>query len=47
MKDINYWISKGQAMAEDRERRISRAKRWKFDTVATHGLYDLSQALEA
>lgn len=40
------WINKGQEMIADRERRIARAKQWKFDTVATHGLYDLSQALE-
>lgn len=32
---------------EAREKRIKRAKGWRFDTVATHGLYDLSQALES
>jgi O-acetylhomoserine/O-acetylserine sulfhydrylase-like pyridoxal-dependent enzyme len=32
-------------MLEDRARRVARAKKWKFDTVATHGLYDLQQAL--
>lgn len=47
MKDVNDWIKKGQTLVEDRERRILRAKRWKFDTVATHGLYDLSQSLES
>jgi O-acetylhomoserine/O-acetylserine sulfhydrylase-like pyridoxal-dependent enzyme len=40
-----YWVEKGKQMIEDRQRRITRAKRWKFDTVATHGLYDLQQAL--
>ncbi|MDA3810846.1 MAG: aminotransferase class V-fold PLP-dependent enzyme [Spirochaetaceae bacterium] len=41
-----YWVDKGQEMVKDRQRRIDRAKKWKFDTVATHGLYDLQQALE-
>jgi O-acetylhomoserine/O-acetylserine sulfhydrylase-like pyridoxal-dependent enzyme len=40
------WIAKGQDMVADRERRIARAKTWKFDTVATHGVYDLEQAIE-
>jgi len=41
-----YWVDKGQDMVKDRQRRVDRAKKWKFDTVATHGLYDLQQALE-
>lgn len=41
-----YWVEKGKEMIADRERRITRAKGWKFDTVATHGLYDLQQALQ-
>ena len=41
-----YWVDKGQDMIRDRQRRINRAKNWKFDTVATHGLYDLQQALD-
>jgi len=40
-----YWVLKGKEMIADRQRRIDRAKQWKFDTVATHGLYDLRQAL--
>jgi O-acetylhomoserine/O-acetylserine sulfhydrylase-like pyridoxal-dependent enzyme len=43
--DKEYWVLKGKEMIADRNRRIQRAKRWKFDTVATHGLYDLQQAL--
>jgi O-acetylhomoserine/O-acetylserine sulfhydrylase-like pyridoxal-dependent enzyme len=43
--DKKYWIEKGKVMAADRQRRITRAKGWKFDTIATHGLYDFSQAL--
>ncbi len=43
--DKRYWIQQGKRMIDDRERRIARAKKWKFDTVATHGLYDLQQAL--
>lgn len=45
LRDKAYWIEKGKQMVEDRQRRISRAKQWKFDTVATLGLYDLDQAL--
>ncbi|NQU67217.1 MAG: O-acetylhomoserine aminocarboxypropyltransferase/cysteine synthase [Candidatus Marinimicrobia bacterium] len=45
MTNLQSWILKGQEMIKDRERRILRAKKWKFDTVATHGLYDLQQAI--
>ena len=45
MTDLQTWISKGHKMIADRERRIERAKKWKFDTIATHGIYDLQQAL--
>ncbi len=44
-RDRDYWLQRGQEMVADRQRRIARAKRWKFDTVATHGVYDLEQAL--
>jgi len=44
--DKEYWVEKGGEMIADRRRRITRAKGWKFDTVATHGLYDLHQALD-
>jgi len=40
------WVNFGKEMTADRQRRIARAKKWKFDTVATHGLYDLHQALD-
>lgn len=45
VRDKEFWIEKGKEMLADRQRRITRAKGWKFDTVATHGLYDLQQAL--
>lgn len=45
MKDLNGWIEEGQIMMAQRENKIKKAKSWKFDTVATHGLYDLQQAL--
>ncbi|MFQ6610094.1 MAG: trans-sulfuration enzyme family protein [Fidelibacterota bacterium] len=45
MTDLQTWISIGQKMITDRERRIARAKKWKFDTIATHGIYDMQQAL--
>jgi len=39
-----YWIAKGKEMIEARQKSIDRAKKWKFDTIATHGLYDANQA---
>jgi O-acetylhomoserine/O-acetylserine sulfhydrylase-like pyridoxal-dependent enzyme len=39
------WIKVGQEMIEERNRKIKVAKKRKFDTVATHGLYDYEQAL--
>lgn len=44
--NLAYWVDLGQKMIADRQRRIDRTKNWKFDTIATHGLYDLSQALD-
>ncbi|MFH0895352.1 MAG: aminotransferase class V-fold PLP-dependent enzyme [Bacteroidota bacterium] len=41
------WIRKGQEMTEDRNARIRNAKTRRFDTVATHGLYDLNQAIQS
>ena len=40
------WIEKGQQMIADQQRRIKQAKKWKFDTVATHGVYDFQEAFE-
>ena len=44
-KDLNYWIEKGKDMVAAREQRIKNAKKRKFDTIATHGLYDAHEAL--
>ena len=44
-KDIDYWIIKGQKMVAEHDSRVRRTKSWKFDTIATHGVYDLSEAL--
>jgi len=41
---IRFWVNEGKRIASDRKRRIARTKNWKFDTIATHGLYDLQQA---
>ncbi len=46
VRDKQFWIEAGQEMMKSRQRRIKRAKGWQFDTVATHGLYDLQQALK-
>ncbi|NQU88456.1 MAG: O-acetylhomoserine aminocarboxypropyltransferase/cysteine synthase [Mariniphaga sp.] len=32
-------------MSANRQARIGKAKKWKFDTIATHGLYDANEAL--
>jgi len=45
-KDTNYWISEGKKMIEAHLIRVNRTKNWKFDTIATHGVYDLTEALE-
>ncbi|MFA4852814.1 MAG: PLP-dependent transferase [Bacteroidales bacterium] len=39
------WIKIGQKMMEDRAAAIKVAKKWKFDTVATHGLYTMKEAI--
>lgn len=44
-KDLEYWIDLGKKIVADRKKRISVAKQRKFDTIATHGIYDLNQAL--
>jgi O-acetylhomoserine/O-acetylserine sulfhydrylase-like pyridoxal-dependent enzyme len=44
-KDVNYWIKEGQKMVANHQKRIDRTKNWKFDTIATHGVYDISEAL--
>lgn len=39
------WVEKGQEMVENRSKRIEKAKGWKFDTIATHGIYDFEEAM--
>lgn len=46
MPDSQFWIDKGQEMVADRQRRLTRTESWKFDTIATHGLYDAQQAMD-
>lgn len=43
---LEEWVEIGKQMTEDRAKRIKIAKTRKFDTIATHGIYDLSQAVE-
>jgi len=40
------WVELGRQMIADRQLRIKEAKNRKFDTVATHGLYDYQQAID-
>ncbi len=42
---LKTWVREGKKMASDRARRIERTRSWKFDTIATQGLYDLEQAV--
>jgi O-acetylhomoserine/O-acetylserine sulfhydrylase-like pyridoxal-dependent enzyme len=44
-KNPEWFIKKGQEMVASRLARIEQAKKWKFDTVATRGLYDANEAL--
>ncbi len=39
------WIEVGQEMMANRAKRIKTCKKRKFDTIATHGLYDMNEAL--
>ncbi len=39
------WVEKGKEMMADRSKRIEKAKSWKFDTIATHGVYDFEEAM--
>ena len=39
------WIKKGQEMIANRSKRVEKAKGWKFDTIATHGIYDFEEAM--
>ncbi len=43
-RGLKHWIQEGKRIASDRARRIARTRQWKFDTIATHGLYDFEQA---
>lgn len=45
VRDYQYWVEKGKQMIKERQEKINRAKKWKFDTIATVGLYDVNQAL--
>jgi len=40
------WLKIGQEIMDDRAKRIKIAKTRKFDTIATHGIYDMNQALK-
>jgi O-acetylhomoserine/O-acetylserine sulfhydrylase-like pyridoxal-dependent enzyme len=41
------WKQVGKEMIADRERKIKISKQRKFDTIATHGLYDVQQAISS
>ena len=43
MKD---YIDKANKMLAERERYIKEVKKWKFDTIAVHGLYSVKEAIE-
>jgi len=45
VRDYKYWVEKGKEMIKERQERINRARQWKFDTIATVGVYDVNQAI--
>ena len=40
------WIKIGNEAVANRKMRIETAKKWKFDTIATHGIYDMEHAMK-
>jgi O-acetylhomoserine/O-acetylserine sulfhydrylase-like pyridoxal-dependent enzyme len=46
-KETAQWKNSGAEMAQNRQEHIERTRKWKFDTIATHGLYGLEQALNS
>ncbi len=46
-KNRKYWVEYGKKLSEKKAQRLSRAKEQKFDTLAAHGLYNMSESLEA
>ncbi len=46
-KGVYKYIKKAKAMLAERERYIKQeVKKWRFDTIAVHGLYSVAEALE-
>jgi len=50
MQDKTYspgvmkYVEEAKKLVAERERQIAQAKKWKFDTIAVHGLYSLEEA---
>jgi O-acetylhomoserine/O-acetylserine sulfhydrylase-like pyridoxal-dependent enzyme len=40
------WIKLGREVLSERRKRIKRVRSYKFDTIATHGIYDMSVAMK-
>lgn len=43
---IQYYIEKAKLALAERENRWQRAKKFRFDTIAVHGLYTMDEAIE-
>jgi O-acetylhomoserine/O-acetylserine sulfhydrylase-like pyridoxal-dependent enzyme len=41
---VQKYVEEAKRLLAEREEAIQRAKRWKFDTIAVHGLYTLEEA---
>jgi O-acetylhomoserine/O-acetylserine sulfhydrylase-like pyridoxal-dependent enzyme len=41
---VMKYVEEAKKLVAERERQIAQAKKWKFDTIAVHGLYSLEEA---
>jgi O-acetylhomoserine/O-acetylserine sulfhydrylase-like pyridoxal-dependent enzyme len=41
---VMKYVEEGKKLLVERDARIAQAKKWKFDTIAVHGLYSLEEA---
>ena len=51
MQDKHYgpgvmkYVEESRKLISEREAHLAQAKKWKFDTIAVHGLYSMEEAL--
>ncbi len=44
---VQKYIDEAKRLMVEREEHLARARSWKFDTIAVHGLYSLEEAVPA